>query len=48
MSLFPAFPDGIVIVCLKGKKKVEDLILKNVYRECIAIIIKPSDKTIIL
>lgn len=47
MSLFPAFPDGflIVIVCLKGKKKVEDLILKNVY---IAIIVKPSDKMIIL
>lgn len=51
MSLFPTFPDGflIAIVCLKGKSKVKNLILKNLYRECIAdTIIKHSDKMIIL
>lgn len=51
MSVFPAFPDGflIAIVCLKGKRKGKNLILKNPGRECIAnSIVNPSDKVIIL
>lgn len=51
MSLFLTVPDWVVIiiVCLEGKTKMKNLILKNLYNERVAnSIVKLSDKMIIL